>query len=86
MTTITVYSTTWCGDCRNLKRFFAEEGIEYSEIDIDQNESAAQQVIAWSGGKRVIPTLHITKDKDSPVILHNPKLHDLQDILKRMNE
>ncbi len=83
MPKITMYSTPWCGDCRNAKRFLKNSGIEYSEIDIDQNDSAAQQVIDWSGGRRVIPTFHITAcDQSTSLILHNPKLNDLDKILR----
>lgn len=70
-----MYSTSWCGDCRRAKRFLREAGIDFSEIDIDKDEKAAQQVVDWSGGRRVIPTFYITKDDDKiPTILHNPRL------------
>ena len=78
MQKITMYSTQWCADCRNAKRFLKDAGIAYDEIDIDQNDTAAQQVIDWSGGRRVIPTFHI-KDINipEPVILHNPPIQKL---------
>jgi glutaredoxin len=79
-----MYSTSWCGDCRNAKRFLNESGVEFSEIDIDQNAAAAQQVIEWSGGRRVIPTFHIlTADQNNPIILHNPKLQVLSEVLQQ---
>ncbi|MDD8018280.1 MAG: glutaredoxin family protein [Bacteroidota bacterium] len=82
MPKITLYSTPWCGDCRNAKRFLKEAGIAYDEIDIDQNEQAAQQVIDWSGGRRVIPTFHIvTGDAQQPLILHNPPIQKLAAVL-----
>ena len=75
---ITLYSTTWCGDCRRTKRFLNEHGISYQEIDIDQDPASAQKVIDWSGGRRVIPTIRIDcESKPHPVILHNPPLSDL---------
>lgn len=78
MPTIVMYSTSWCGDCRNAKRFLREAGIEYKEIDIDNDEKAAQQIIKWSGGRRVIPTFYITtNDDDPPTILHDPRLSTL---------
>ncbi len=78
MNTITMYSTQWCRDCHNAKRFLNEAGITYDEVNIDEDEQAAQQVIGWSGGRRVIPTFHILKDGSLiPVILHNPPLLQL---------
>jgi glutaredoxin len=54
---LTVYSASWCPDCRIAKRVLAEAGSRYDEIDIDQDAAAASAVIAKSGGRRVIPTL-----------------------------
>jgi len=82
MENITVYSTTWCGDCRRTKRFLDERGISYTEIDIDQDPSSAQQVIDWSGGRRVIPTIRIDcESRPTPVILHNPPQSTLTETL-----
>ncbi|MEX1137766.1 MAG: glutaredoxin family protein [Bacteroidota bacterium] len=78
MERITVYSTTWCGDCRRTKRFLNEHGISFQEIDIDRDPASAQTVIDWSGGRRVIPTIRIDcESKSLPVILHNPPIADL---------
>ncbi|GCE49545.1 mycoredoxin [Thermosporothrix hazakensis] len=56
-TKIVMYSTTWCGDCRFAKRWFDSHGIAYDEIDIEQDESAAELVVKLNGGKRVVPTI-----------------------------
>jgi mycoredoxin len=69
-----MYSTAWCGDCRSAKRFLAQHGVSYEEVDIDGHPAAAQQVIEWSGGRRVIPTFLITSEHaGTRVILHNPR-------------
>ncbi len=73
-----MYSTQWCGDCRNVKRMLRERNISYQEIDIDQSDAAARQVIEWSGGRRVIPTILIERESTgSRVILHNPPMSQL---------
>ncbi|MBI4418181.1 MAG: glutaredoxin family protein [Ignavibacteriales bacterium] len=82
MENITVYSTTWCGDCRRTKRFLNDRGISFEEIDIDQDPASAQRVIDWSGGRRVIPTIKIDcESKPAAVILHNPPLAALAEVL-----
>lgn len=82
MEKITMYSTHWCGDCRVAKRFLNQNKISFTEIDIDQDEEAARQVIDWSGGRRVIPTLLIEcSQSDQPIILHNPPLAKLAELL-----
>lgn len=73
---ITMYCTTWCGDCHRAKRIFDAWGIEYSEIDIERTPGAAEQVMAWANGKRVVPTITIG-DK----VLVNPRQRELADVL-----
>ncbi len=51
---LTVYSASWCRDCREAKRFLAKHNIVFEEIDIEQVPGAAEQVIA-NVGKRAIP-------------------------------
>ena len=85
MPKVTMYSAPWCGDCHNAKRAFRNAGIEFDEIDIDQNEDAAKQVIEWSGGRRVIPTILVQQDDLSKnVIVHNPRGHDLDALISRI--
>jgi mycoredoxin len=54
MAELKVYSTDWCGDCHNLKRFLASEQIPYMEINIEHDPAAAEELIARTG-KRGIP-------------------------------
>ncbi len=49
-----VYSSQWCPDCREAKRFLAQHNIEFKEIDIEEKPGAAQEIIARTG-KRAIP-------------------------------
>ncbi len=59
MANIKMYTTTWCGDCRNAKRFFIEQGIDYEEIDIEQTEGAVEHVMKINDGKRKVPTFEV---------------------------
>jgi len=51
---LTLYSASWCRDCREAKRFLAKHSIPYNEIDIESTPGAADAVIA-NVGKRAIP-------------------------------
>jgi mycoredoxin len=75
---VIMYTTTWCGDCRRAKRYFQEWGIEYSEIDIERTPGAAEQVMAWANGKRVVPTITV----DDRVLV-NPRATELAEVLGR---
>ena len=55
--TVTMYTTTWCGYCVRLKKLMQREGIEYAEVDIERDENAAGLVMQANGGNRTVPTL-----------------------------
>lgn len=57
MMQVTMYSTTWCGYCKRLKSQLDEAGVVYSEVNIEENEAAAQLVEKVNGGNRTVPTL-----------------------------
>jgi mycoredoxin len=52
-----MYTTTWCGYCARLKMQLQREGIEYAEVDIERDESAAELVMSVNGGNQTVPTL-----------------------------
>lgn len=54
---IVMYSTSWCGDCRRAKRVFASLGVEYTEINIEEDERAAEEVVRLNRGNRSVPTI-----------------------------
>jgi mycoredoxin len=45
-----MYTTQWCGFCRNLKKQLAREGIEMAEVDIEF-------VMSVNGGNQTVPTV-----------------------------
>ena len=54
---LTMYTTQWCGYCRNLKRQLARDGIEMVEVDIEGDEAAAEFVMSVNGGNQTVPTV-----------------------------
>lgn len=54
MMELTVYSASWCRDCREAKRFLAKHNIPFTEVDIEETPGAAEEVLA-NVGKRAIP-------------------------------
>lgn len=54
---VTMFSTTWCGYCRSLKRALDREGITYREINIEEQPEAAAFVMSVNGGNRTVPTV-----------------------------
>ncbi len=56
-TAVTMYTTSWCGYCVRLKKLMQREGIEFAEVNIETDESAADLVMRANGGNRTVPTL-----------------------------
>ena len=54
---VTMYTTTWCGYCVRLKKMMQVEGIDYAEVDIERDATAADVVMQANGGNRTVPTL-----------------------------
>ena len=54
---LTMYTTTWCGFCKNLKRQLGRAGIEVTEVDIELDPAAAEFVMSVNGGNQTVPTL-----------------------------
>ncbi|MFZ5869876.1 MAG: mycoredoxin [Actinomycetota bacterium] len=52
-----MFTTTWCGYCRVLKKALDREGIAYAEVNIEQAPGAAEYVMTVNGGNRTVPTL-----------------------------
>ena len=55
--TVTMFTTTWCGYCRNLKSQMNRDGISFSEVNIEQVPDAAAFVMQVNGGNQTVPTL-----------------------------
>ncbi|MBT0565633.1 mycoredoxin [Williamsia sp. CHRR-6] len=56
-TALTMYTTSWCGFCARLKTGLRSEGIEWNEIDIEADPSAAEFVGSVNNGNHVVPTV-----------------------------
>jgi mycoredoxin len=72
---LTVYSASWCRDCREAKRFLAKHNIPFNEIDIEEVPGAADAVVA-NVGKRAIPQFVIDGKWVQPYKPGQGFLHD----------
>lgn len=54
---ILMYTTPWCGDCVRAKQVMKAMQVEYHEIDITQDEDAAETVVQLNKGNRSVPTI-----------------------------
>ena len=56
---ILMYSGPHCSDCRRSKALLKRLGAPYIEVNIDQDSSAAAEVLRLNGGRRALPTFVI---------------------------
>jgi glutaredoxin len=46
---IKIYSTSWCSFCRAEKQFLDSKGIKYEDVNVEENEAAAHEMVHLSG-------------------------------------
>jgi mycoredoxin len=76
MTPVTMFSTTWCGYCRRLKRQMEDEGIAFREVDLDRDPSHGARIEAATGGYRTVPTLEV-----GGRLLVNPSIGEVREAI-----
>jgi mycoredoxin len=54
---ILMYTTAWCVACWRAKQVMDAMQVEYTEIDINEDEEAAEEVERLNRGYRSVPTL-----------------------------
>jgi mycoredoxin len=54
---VTMYTTPWCGYCHRLQGQMDREGIAYDVVDIEQHPAAAAFVESVNHGNQTVPTL-----------------------------
>ena len=55
---IDLYSSRWCGFCMRAKMLLDSKGVEYNEIDVDQ-DSALRARMMQRSGRRTVPQIFI---------------------------
>jgi len=56
---LTVYGASWCGDCRNTRRYLDSTSVAYRYVDLGTDHAA--QVLLDDAGYRAIPVV-VTPD------------------------
>src|SRR5512139_3279772 len=56
---VVMYCTPWCPACRRARVYFQENAIQFVEVDISRDRTAAQRVRGWANGHETTPTFNI---------------------------
>ena len=69
-----MYTTSWCGYCNRLKTMLKASGISYDEVDIEEDNAAAEFVGSVNGGNRTVPTVKFADGST----LTNPSVNEIK--------
>ena len=58
---VIIYSASWCAPCRYAKNLLNEKGVEFNEIDIE-NEGISRQDLAKLTGGSTVPQICINNE------------------------
>jgi len=74
VSSLTMYSTQWCGYCHRLAAQQGREGIDFVVVDIEHDSQAAEYVMSINGGNQTVPTLRFSDGST----LTNPSLREVR--------
>jgi glutaredoxin len=57
---VIMYATTWCGYCKQARKFFERNGISYVEYDVERDRDAWRENRRLGGGG--VPTIVVGDD------------------------
>jgi glutaredoxin 3 len=55
---VVMYASSWCGYCARARRLLGEKGAELTEIDVDVQPGAREEMIKRSG-RHTVPQIFI---------------------------
>jgi mycoredoxin len=74
---IVVYTTKWCPACWRAKQVMKSMQVDYVEVDIANDNGAAEHVMLLNRGYRSVPTIVFPDGSH----LSEPQIHDLKEKL-----
>lgn len=54
---IIAYTVNWCADCKRAKVFFEQNNIQHIDVNVDEDQQAAEFVKQINHGSRSVPTI-----------------------------
>lgn len=66
---VILYSTTWCGSCIKTREYFAENHINYTDLDVEHSEEARRGYESLGGNG--VPIVVI--NNGTPIHGYNPE-------------
>ncbi len=59
MPKITIYTKSWCPYCASAKALLTKKGATFTEVDVEKEPSALEEMLAKSAGRKTVPQIFI---------------------------
>jgi len=56
---VEVYSSFWCPYCYRAKNLLKSKGVEFKEIEVDNDANLREEMVKRTGGRRTVPQIFI---------------------------
>jgi glutaredoxin len=54
---VVLFGAEWCGDCRLAKAWLQDNGVPFTEVDVEHDAEARGRALELAEGRRNIPVL-----------------------------
>jgi glutaredoxin len=75
---ILIFGAAWCAPCKTIKYLLDKQGISYDYRDVDTDSAAADEMLALTDGKYLLPTLKIGDQ-----VFQNPSPHQVLQLVRQ---
>lgn len=62
MARVEIYSSMFCGYCARAKALLERKGVSYENIDVLEDTSRRDEMVARAGGRTTVPQIFIDGD------------------------
>lgn len=59
MAEVVLYTKGYCPYCNGAKALLKEKGVEFTDIDVENNEEALKEMLSKSEGRTTVPEIFI---------------------------
>jgi glutaredoxin 3 len=59
MKIVTLYTKTYCGYSKRAKALLSEQGVEFEDIDVTEDESRFAEMVERANGSTTVPQIFI---------------------------
>jgi glutaredoxin 3 len=59
MAKVEIYSSPFCGYCARAKSLLQKKGVEFTNIDVLEDTSKRDEMVARTGGRQTVPQIFI---------------------------